>query len=203
MGNPFGRVASPPLINHPYHGYNAIVPYPVFYGGYYYGYDPPSAGYDPQPGQGAAQGYGGDPNANSGYVDPSQAYPPPQPSQPPVIIINQNFRPDAVNPVMRDYSNTPPPDSQSQSQMKRYQSSSQPTSSQAAGNPADQPTIYLIAMKDHTIFPTVAYWVEGDTLNYVTTEGVHNRASMGLVDRDFSKQLNDDRHVEFKLPPAK
>ena len=67
----------------------------------------------------------------------------------------------------------------------------------------DQPTVYLIAMSDHTIFPAVAYWVEGDTLNYITTQGGHNRATLALVDREFSKQLNDERHVEFKLPPAK
>ena len=62
---------------------------------------------------------------------------------------------------------------------------------------------YLIALKDHTIYSVVAYWVDGETLNYVTREGSLNRASLDLVDRDFSKQLNDERHVDFKLPPAK
>jgi hypothetical protein len=63
--------------------------------------------------------------------------------------------------------------------------------------------IFLIAMKDHTIFPAVAYWIEGgDTLNYITTQGVHNRATLDLVDRDFSKLLNDQRRVDFALPPS-
>jgi len=61
----------------------------------------------------------------------------------------------------------------------------------------------LIAMKDHTILPSIAYWVMNDTLNYVTVEGSMNRVSLELVDREFSKQLNDERHVEFKLPPVK
>lgn len=130
--------------------------------------------------------YGYDPSVNtyaqpapSNDGDPGYA----APGQSPVVILNQSYRPDVALPVMRDYSNTPLPDG----------------SVQPAPND-DQPTIYLIAMKDHTIFPTVAYWVEGDTLNYVTTEGSPNRASLDLVDREFSRQLNDERHVEFKLP---
>ena len=58
----------------------------------------------------------------------------------------------------------------------------------------------LIAMQDHSIVAAIGYWVEGDTLNYITQDGNQNRVSMALVDRDFSKQLNDERHVEFKLP---
>ena len=55
-------------------------------------------------------------------------------------------------------------------------------------------------MKDHTIFPAVAYWVESDTLNYITPQGVRNRVSLDLVDRDFSKQLNKERSLDFALP---
>jgi hypothetical protein len=58
-------------------------------------------------------------------------------------------------------------------------------------------------MKDHTIFPAVAYWVEDNTLNYITTQGVHNSASLDGVDRDFSKLLNSQRHIDFALPAAK
>ena len=60
--------------------------------------------------------------------------------------------------------------------------------------------MFLIAMKDHTIFPAVAYWVEGDTLNYITVQGDKNSASLDLVDREFSKQINKERKVEFGLP---
>ena len=198
---------------HPYRGGAVVVPYPVYAGGYYgsgyypgyaappvgYGYDsygayPPDPGYYGDPGNGYgsstyapgySQGYG------PGYGDPSQ--------QAPIVIVNPGYRPDNVNPVIRDYSNTPLPSPPSG--MTRYDNSSHPYANQP---PPDAPaTIYLIAMKDHTIFPTVAYWVDGDTLNYVTSEGVPNRVSLALVDRDFSKQLNDERHVDFKLPPAK
>jgi len=190
----------------PYHGGTVVVPYPAYVGGYYsgyplggYGYDAYYSGYAPD------SGYYGDPGpayGAPGYADPSQ--------QSPVMIVNQNFRPDPVNPVIRDYSNTPLPSPG----MTRYDNPSQPyANTQSFVNappystqpppPDAAPTIYLIAMRDHTIFPTVAYWVDGDTLNYVTSEGVHNRASLALVDRDFSKQLNDERHVDFKLPAAR
>lgn len=188
--------ASPPRVAHVHSG-AALVPYPVYYGGYYYYYDPSmfSAGYADQPGATDSGYYGGGYNGGygAGYAnDPSANG---APGQAPVVIINQNFRPDTANPVLKDYSNTtlPPPGASPQGMMR------EPPEMQ----PDDQPTIYLIAMKDHTIFPAVAYWVDGDTLNYITTEGSPNRASLALVDRDFSKQLNDERHVEFKLPAPK
>jgi hypothetical protein len=101
------------------------------------------------------------------------------PGQPPVVILNQGVRPDYEGP--RDYSQIP----------------------YAPRPPDPVATIYLIAMSDHTIIPTIAYWADGDTLSYITTEGSQNRVSLSLIDRDFSKQLNESRNVEFKLPPAK
>ena len=35
--------------------------------------------------------------------------------------------------------------------------------------------------RDGTVRAAIAYWVDGDTLHYVTTEGSHNRASLDLV----------------------
>jgi hypothetical protein len=150
--------AAHPAHGSPLHGQTVIVPYPVYYGGTYYD---PSAGYANQP----APAYD-DPGS---YSAPS--------SQPPVVIMNQGFRPEPQAMYPPDAYQPPP----------QYQ-------------PEPQPTIYLIAMQDHTILPALAYWVEGDTLTYITSEGDQNRVSLSLVDRDFSKQLNDERHVEFKLP---
>jgi len=64
----------------------------------------------------------------------------------------------------------------------------------------DQPTIYLIAFKDHSIVPALGYWMEGATLHYVSVEHALNQASIELIDRDLSQRLNDERAVEFKLP---
>jgi len=164
------RYYVPPPAPHPVHAGTAIVPYPVYYGGYYYGYDP-SLGYA-QP----APGYSADPGYSS------------SPSQAPVVLMNPGYVPDSANPQIRDYSNSDLPEPG-------------PGYAPQRGDP--QATIYLIALTDHNILPAIAYWVDGDTLNYITQDGTQNRLSLALVDRDFSKKLNDDRGVEFRLPVNK
>ena len=76
-------VAAPvPQVPHRPHGNVVAVPYPVFYGGSFYDYDAPPApigGY-PQPGY---QGTGYD-----------------QATQPPVVIINQYFKPDTLGKIL-------------------------------------------------------------------------------------------------------
>ena len=58
-------------------------------------------------------------------------------------------------------------------------------------------------MQDHSIRPVIAYWVQGDSLHYVSVEGVLDQVSLALVNRDFSKQLNAERNVPFSLPAAR
>lgn len=167
----------PPRVGHNTHAIPVAVPYPVFYGGSYYDYDAPAAPTAPYP-QNIYQG--------SGYD---------QAMQPPIVIINQYFKPDTANPVLRDYSNVPLPE-------PSYDGP-QPTNIEPAttlGTTNDQQVMFLIAMKDHTIFPSIAYWVEGDTLNYITVQGARNSVSLDLVDREFSRQINKERKVEFGLP---
>jgi hypothetical protein len=148
-----------------------IVPYPVYYDSGYYPYDAPPP------------------------VDQSTA--PSDYNQSPVVITNQSFHPDVVNPVLRDYSNMQLPEPVPVPRM------ADAPRAVVNNNNDDSPTIYLIAMKDNTIFASIAYWVDGETLNYVTKDGSINHASLELVDRDFSKQLNAERNVEFRLPAAK
>ncbi len=106
----------------------------------------------------------------------------------PVAVVNQDFQPDSVNPSIVDFSNVPPAEPAANTDEN--------------GLRDDQPTIFLIALTDHTVVAAIAYWVDGDTLNWVSRDAKQNHLSMSLVDRDFSKQLNDQRHIEFKLPPA-
>jgi hypothetical protein len=161
-----GNKPVPPPAAHPQHSRTVVVPVPVYYGGSFF--SDSGNGYAQQPA----------PSYDYGLADAA-------PGQSPVVIINQGYRPDYVNPSVRDYSNVPLPEPGPD-----YRAS-------------DQPTIYLVALSDHTIIPTIAYWVDGDTLNYITTEGSQNRISLSLVDREFSQSLNDTRNVEFKLPPVK
>jgi len=118
---------------------------------------------------------------------------PQPPPEPPVVIINRDYRPELLNPALYDYSNVPllesPPLEQRQSAPPR-----------AVIQQADQsPTIYLIALNDGTIVAALGFWMDGDTLNYVTRDGNRNRVSIDRVDRPFSVKLNTDRGLEFKL----
>jgi hypothetical protein len=160
--------------NRGHRSYGGTAVYVPFYG-YGYGFD------NFYPG-GYAPGYG-----------PAYAPEPPAPpdAPTPTIIINQNFQTEPVHPQFRDYTNVPLPE---------------PGTVQVPPGSAladDQPTVFLIAMNDHTILPVIAYWVDGATLHYVTLQSVPNQVSLDQVDRDFSRKLNADRHVPFALPAAR
>jgi len=129
--------------------------------------------------------YANDNNPGPGYAETAPA--------PPTVIINQNFQTDSVRPQFRDYSNV---------QLPEPGAVAAPPSQQGSALPDDQPTIFLIAMQDHSIRPVIAYWVQDDKLHYVTRDGVLDQVSLSQVDRDFSKQLNAERDVPFALPAA-
>jgi len=129
---------------------------------------------------------------------PPQVQQPQQPQQAPNITI---IYPPASAPIVVN------PGAAIQSQgSAAYQPPMQPPQFQPMGPPAPpqaEPVHYLIAFKDHTIYSAVAYWVQGDTLHYFTDGNTHNQASVSLVDRDLTRQLNQDSGMEVKLPPAK
>jgi hypothetical protein len=78
-----------------------------------------------------------------------------------------------------------------------------PAEPAAVETAAAEPSHYLIAFKDHTIYSAVAYWVDGDTLHYFTSGNTHNQVSLALIDRDLTTRLNKDSGVEVKLPAPK
>jgi len=192
FGNGYGRgvLSAPAFANHPQHRRTAIVPYPVYYGGYGYGY-----GYDPSLGNAPAYG------DQAPMVNANGA---------PSVVINQNFVPPQGNPQVRDYPPSDTTQDQQQSGMRLYQTppthpyADAPQNASAA--PArrtandDQPTLYLIAFKDHSIVQALGFWMEGSTLHYVSAEHSLNQVSSDLIDRDLSQRLNDERGVEFRLP---
>lgn len=198
---PSGGTSRPRTVYVPY----GIPISPGYAGGY-------ASGYGPGYGNGYAPYYG-DPNA--GYYPGGPYYDPNAPS--PAVVINQNYQPEAVHPVLNDYSDAalppagymqaPPIGGSPNVQRLDQNASAAQDLSGARSSPSgpsasrdDQPTIFLIAMKDHTIYPVIAYWVEKDTLNYVTVDTVVKHVPVDQVDRDLSRQLNDERNVEFKLP---
>jgi hypothetical protein len=67
--------------------------------------------------------------------------------------------------------------------------------------PAPREPVYaLVALRDGWVYAAVAYWVEGDTLHYITTNGDHNQVSLKLVDRKISARLNQTLQIVFILP---
>jgi hypothetical protein len=135
-------------------------------------------------------GYGG------GYYDqpPAEQAPAQQPPNVIVIMPPSSGYPGSGYPGMPAVGPAgAPPQS---SMMEVPQGPPQPET----GNTA---THYLIALKDHSIYSAVAYFVEGDTLHYFTTGNTHSQISVSLVDRDLTHRLNEDSGLEVKLPPGR
>lgn len=141
--------------------------------GLYYAYPVYVAGY-------ADYGYPAYPD--SGYAT--------DPGTGPQVIINQNFIPEHANPVMRDYTGD-------SSGVQVYDA---PGREPVDSSSDDGINYYLIAFKDHSIYSAFAYWVDGDTLHYVTPQRVHNQVSLALVDRELTERLNRGRSMQVKLP---
>jgi hypothetical protein len=167
--------------------HTVVVPFPVYYGPMYGG------GYEQAPAQ---QQYQEAPPIINTNTAPS-------------VVINQTFIPERAMPVMREYPNQPESQPEQQQGMRLYEgprTGSQapgPESNRTARRPAprdDQPTLYLIAFKDHSIVQALGYWVEDGNLHYVSAGHTLNQISLDLIDRETSQQLNDERNVEFKLP---
>jgi hypothetical protein len=157
-----------------------VLPVPILVGGFGYGY-----GYAPAP---AA------PNVTVINA--------PQPS--PTVIINQSYTPDQAKPVMRTYpdgSLEPAESNGVSSYQAPIPSHPEPVRAKqpARSVHSDKPTVYLIALRDGTVYSAYAYWVDGDTLHYVTTKHALNMASLALVDTALTAQLNDERGVSINL----
>ncbi len=129
-----------------------------------------------------------------GYLD--SAYPAqPAPQQPPssTMIYPSQPAPAIVNDFGSD-------DAQDSTTPTATAGDLQPMEEPASTN---EPSHYLIAFKDHTIYSAVAYWVDGGTLHYFTSGNTHNQVSLALIDRDLTERLNRESGLEVKLPPAK
>jgi hypothetical protein len=63
----------------------------------------------------------------------------------------------------------------------------------------DAKRFYLIALRNYSIYTATEYWLEGDTLHYVTHYGAHNQASLDQVDLDLTHRLNRERGLDFRL----
>jgi hypothetical protein len=160
-------------------GYRSPVVYYPFFSSYWpgYAYDPYYYGasygssYGYGYGTGTPYGYSGGPNVTIVTV-PSGA-----PAAPVVVYAEPR------NTETRDY--TPP-----------APAPPEPT----ATAPDRGPLLYLIALKNNTIWAAVQYSVEGQTLRFVTRRHEQKSVPLAEVDRAFTEELNRERRVDFRLP---
>jgi hypothetical protein len=165
-----------------------VVPFggPVFFGGYGY--------------SGYGYGYNYD-------VPPPQAFVQQPPTQPaPAVVINQYYSPEVVRPQMKDYTDLPEPaepqTEKPKAQARVYPPSAvapQPAPSAPSREEAERATITLLAFEDSSVVAALGYWMEGETLHYVTKNFEKKTAPLKSLDRALSEQLNRERNVEFKL----
>jgi len=149
--------------------------YPVYISGFDYPYSNQAA-----------------PDVEAGPAPQSQA------QAAPPIVINQYFGSDSARPVVTDYGRTaakfllpiPGP---------HLPGPSNPPAEYSAS----EQVVFFIALKNGSVYSAVAYWVDGEMLNYITPQGKRNQMSIDLVDRDLSVKLNEGRQVDFHLPSAK
>jgi len=73
---------------------------------------------------------------------------------------------------------------------------------QPAGNTTSSP-VYLIALKSGVIEAAASYWVNGDTLHYVSLQHEEKQTPVESIDRALTNQLNRERHVTLNLPAGK
>ncbi len=181
------------------YGYRGGVGYrPGYYSNYryrYYGgfaYSPWLYGY---PYYGFGYGYDSYPNYDYGYSYPtygsdyygsdSYGY------APPAVAYPQQLPP-------QNYYQQPPA-APARSEIHEYPEYSATSTLRPAG---EQP-IYLIALKgQENIQAALTYWVEGGTLQYLNLQHQQKHVPLSLVDRDLSNQLNHQRNMDLRLPPA-
>lgn len=118
--------------------------------------------------------------------------------QGPPPVIAAPVQPAAPPVIINQYFNGPPP----------ANTAAAAPSSEEPGHTAGEPlapvdNYYLIAYKDHSVYPAISYWVEDNTLHYVTTQNTHNQASLDLIDLNLTRTINQARNVPFSLPGQK
>ena len=128
---------------------------------------------------------------DNGYPAEPQQPPPQQQPQPDVTVV------DSQQPAPAMTQSFGSDDAQDPTTPSAADGDQQPA---AEPDSTFEPSRYLIAFKDHSVYSAVAYWVDGDTLHYFTSGNTHNQASVALVDRDLTERLNRESGLEVKIP---
>ncbi len=114
-----------------------------------------------------------------GGVSYPYPYPYPYPAQPNVIVVYPQPAPETEGP----------------------QTIAEPERETSAAPARRNSIFFLIPLKDRSVRSGVAYWVEGETLHFITMDGKHDEVPLDQVDRKLAEELNRGREIEFRLPP--
>jgi hypothetical protein len=63
------------------------------------------------------------------------------------------------------------------------------------------PAFYVIALKNGSRVDAAAVWVQGNDLRYVDAEDQNRRVSLADIDRTATRELNQARNLNLRLPP--
>jgi hypothetical protein len=74
-----------------------------------------------------------------------------------------------------------------------------PASEAPSATPADNEP-YVFVKRDGTVFFAVAYSWERGTLRYITSEGLRRVVTQDALDLDATRQFNEQRGLNFRLP---
>ncbi len=64
------------------------------------------------------------------------------------------------------------------------------------------PVFFVIALKNGSRLSAAAVWVQGNDLRYVDADDQNRRVPLTDVDRTATRQLNQARNLNLRLPPA-
>lgn len=82
----------------------------------------------------------------------------------------------------------------------RVPGSDRPREERAPAPSKQEPPLFLIALKDGTIYTSTDHWLQGNTLlHYITHSGAHNLISIEEVDMSLTARLNRERGLSFVI----
>ena len=65
----------------------------------------------------------------------------------------------------------------------------------------EQPA-FTIALNDGSRLAATAVWVQNESVHYVDLDDRSHETPLRMVDRNLTRKLNDERHLNLRLPPA-
>jgi hypothetical protein len=101
------------------------------------------------------------------------------PAPSPILVVNPDYKPEKVEPVLREYSNISNP----------YENFK-----------PNAPKVYLLTLKDGTLRQAVAFWTEDANLLYVQPDHKQDSLPLANLDRESTKRFNAERGLDIKLP---